>query len=70
MDLSFIIAWLMPHSAVISLTAHTSTLTLIPPTPAQILQLLADWIEIHTVALPDISGLRLKERGRVRCWLR
>lgn len=85
-DLSFVIAWLIPSSAVISLTAQTPvplalsivegstvegpTPTPIPPTPAQILQFMADHIEVEIVALLAIIGLRWKELGRVRCWFR
>ena len=83
-DLSFVIAWLIPSSAVISLTAQTPVAlglsivegsaverpipTPIPPTPVQILQFLADHIEVDIVALLAIIGLRWKELGRVRCW--
>jgi len=85
-DLSFVIAWLIPSSAVISLTAQTPVAlglsivegsaverpipTPIPPTPVQILQFLADHIEVDIVALLAIIGLRWKELGRVRCWFR
>lgn len=85
-DLSFVIAWLMSYSAVISLTAQTPaplalsivegstvegpTPTPIPPTPVQILQFMADHIEVDIVALLAIIGLRWKELGRVRCWFR
>ena len=85
-DLSFVIAWLMAYSAVISLTAQTPAPlalsivegsaverpipTPIPPTPVQILQFLADHIEVDIVALLAIIGLRWKELGRVRCWFR
>jgi hypothetical protein len=67
MDLSFVIAWLIPSSAVISLTAQTPvplapsivegstvegpTPTPMPPTPAQIFPFLADPIEVEIVAI-------------------
>ncbi len=85
-DLSFVIAWLIPYSDVISLTAQTPVAlalsivegsaverpipTPIPPTPAQIFPFLADHIKVEIVALLAIIGLGWKELGRVRCWFR
>jgi hypothetical protein len=64
----FLIAWIMSSSAVIPVTATKPTPRPVPPVPAQVLEFLADHLEIDMKA-PTLAiiGFSLRELGRVKC---